>query len=177
MTNPPVFVASQCGHVDVLRKLKERGDCVDDPGANGVTPLMIASKYGHEDAVKWLLEQGAKVDALDNYGDTALRYAYYAFRWEVARILIAHGADGRSVGVIPPERNGYVRYAGRTDTPQRRYNNGATVNVRIRESVINFCLRPTDARIAEFVVRTLKCDLCDFATVDVRNLNTGSCAP
>jgi ankyrin repeat protein len=112
--NTPIFVASHCGNVDALLELIKRGDCVNHPGANGVTPLMIAAIYGHEKAVRLLIEHGADVNVSDNDGNTALILAYLNMRWEVARVLIAHDANvnarnkqGRGVGDIQPGRNGY----------------------------------------------------------------------
>ena len=50
-------MASQEGHVDVVRVLLEQGAVIDNADDDGYTPLYVASQEGHVDVVRMLLEQ------------------------------------------------------------------------------------------------------------------------
>ena len=58
--------------------------------------LHSASLIGDAKAVRWLIEAGADVNALDDDGDAPLHFAYTA---EVAKLLIAAGADIEKPGL------------------------------------------------------------------------------
>jgi ankyrin repeat protein len=57
----PLHMASQQGHVDVVRVLLEQGADINKAKNNGCTPLFMASQDGHVDVVRVLLEQGADI--------------------------------------------------------------------------------------------------------------------
>lgn len=68
----------------------------------GATALHLAAEHGHENVVQFLLDHQRDVDALDAEGDTPLIWAAAAGSTDVARLLIARGADlerTRPVGV------------------------------------------------------------------------------
>lgn len=55
------------------------------------------------DGVRWLLENGAEVDAVDQFGNTALTHRSRSAKdLEVARALLAHGADPNATGSRSP---------------------------------------------------------------------------
>ena len=56
------------------------------------TPLVAAAFYGQTEVCAFLLERGAEIDDLDS-GATALHWAAGSGRLEVARLLIARGAN------------------------------------------------------------------------------------
>ena len=57
----PLFKASQCGHVDVVRFLLKEGASVNEPlhVSSNKSPLHAASKKGHLSTVMLLLSHGA----------------------------------------------------------------------------------------------------------------------
>jgi ankyrin repeat protein len=55
----PAFVASELGHVEVIRVLGERGADLNQPTYDGVTPAQIARQNGHTAVLKALRELGA----------------------------------------------------------------------------------------------------------------------
>lgn len=56
---------------------------------HGLTPLHAAALNGNLKAVQILLAAGAQVDCLDNYGDTPLFRAVYAYKDDLATIRLA----------------------------------------------------------------------------------------
>ncbi len=85
-------LASQHGHVDIVRLLLDAGE---DPnrysppgGHSHATPLHQAALAGHEDVVRLLVERGAQLDIEDiHHRATPLDWAEYAGRASVADYL------------------------------------------------------------------------------------------
>jgi ankyrin repeat protein len=64
-------------------------------GTPGRTPLMSAAIYGSAELTAALLKAGAPVDAANEAGATALSYAVFTSRYDVAVLLVEAGADPR----------------------------------------------------------------------------------
>ena len=58
----PLFVASQCNHMDVAEELIDRGADIHVQMVDGATPLFIAAQNGHLKMVRFLLNKGAKAN-------------------------------------------------------------------------------------------------------------------
>ena len=85
----PLFIASQEGHVDVVRQLLLREDAdVNLAENNGATPLYIASQEGHVDVVRQLLAASADVNQASNSGATPLGIARLSGHGEVVKLLL-----------------------------------------------------------------------------------------
>ena len=86
-----LMVASQNGHVEVVKLLLEKGAQIDDDGDRGRSPLMLASQEGHNKVVKLLLEKGAQVNI---YRDrvSALMIASQNGHGETVKLLLEKGA-------------------------------------------------------------------------------------
>jgi predicted LPLAT superfamily acyltransferase len=93
----PLFIASQEGHVGVVRLLLDKGARMDKPNKNGTTPLFIASQGGYVDIVRLLLDNGARVDKAMNDGGTPLMIASYRGHLKIVRLLIDNGAQADKV--------------------------------------------------------------------------------
>ncbi len=58
----PLYIASQNGHIDVVKELVASGAQIDLQENTGTSPLYIASQNGHIDVVKELVASGAQID-------------------------------------------------------------------------------------------------------------------
>ena len=70
-----LFIASQNGHLDVVRLLLQKGADKDKANNNGTTPLLFASLNGHLEIVLLLLQKGADKDKANHNGMTPLFFA------------------------------------------------------------------------------------------------------
>lgn len=64
-------------------------------GAFGSTPLFAPITWGDANAVRPLLEAGIDCNVQRERGETALHHAIRTGEFEIARMLLAHGADPR----------------------------------------------------------------------------------
>lgn len=83
----------------IVRALVKGG--ADVNAAEGVkrcTALHMAARRGNAEVAEALLDCGAEVDPRDSTGDTPLRRAVNCNKTDVAALLVARGADTRSVG-------------------------------------------------------------------------------
>jgi phosphoglycolate phosphatase-like HAD superfamily hydrolase len=90
-------IAAQSGQVETTRLLLDAGEDpnrFNPPGTHShTTPLHQAVYAGHLDVVRLLVERGARLDLRDNiYDATALGWARYAGKEEIARYLESAGA-------------------------------------------------------------------------------------
>ena len=99
---PLYCVGNECraeGGATVVRSLVQAGANVDaQDGVKHCTALHMAARRGNVDVAEALLDCGASLEARDSLGDTPLRRAVNCDRTEVARLLIARGADLHSIG-------------------------------------------------------------------------------
>lgn len=100
---PPVPVpvvtlhtASATGDLARVEELVGRGDDVNAPDAEGLTPLHIAAMNGHGRIVAYLLSRNARPDAVDQYGSTPLHLAARNGRLDAVRALVEGGASLRT---------------------------------------------------------------------------------
>lgn len=93
----PIMLAAFSGNADIIPRLHEAGDRVDDKmtfaGLFPSTPLLELASTHRTASVRALIDAGAKVDEADGDGITILAWAAIANRVEMARLLIERGAD------------------------------------------------------------------------------------
>src|SRR5258708_4174954 len=86
--------AAVCGDGAMIEALVKSGADVNAPFGEGETPLMTASRTGSVIGVKAMLAAGANVNATDqSRGQTALMWAVAENHADVAKLLVAAGAD------------------------------------------------------------------------------------
>ena len=89
----PLYIAAQCGHLEVAKYLVTAGAEVNAANENGFTPLHIAAYFGHPEVAKYLVADGADVNAADKHGAPPLYVAAENGYLEVAKYLVSAGAD------------------------------------------------------------------------------------
>lgn len=91
----PLIQAASNGWLVAAALLLDHG--ADVNLIQNVSPLQIAAIQGHKRMVELLLARGASVNLQNGMGETALYKACEGNRMEVARVLLAHGADPNAV--------------------------------------------------------------------------------
>jgi uncharacterized protein len=85
----PLHYAATSGHLEIMDLLLENHAYIDAESPNGTTPLMMAAQYGTAPAVKLLLEAGADASLKNQLGLTAIDFANRAGRAESAELIAA----------------------------------------------------------------------------------------
>jgi ankyrin repeat protein len=127
-TPSPLLLATSVGNPEALKLLHDAGAPTD-------RTMVAAARLGKIDAVRALIEIGAPVDEPDGADTTPLERAVLANEVEIARLLIAHGANVNHVA-----RNGMtpLLYAASIDFGNARMidlllKSGARANVANNE--------------------------------------------
>lgn len=93
----PFFLASYAGNAEILPRLHEAGGDLNRRmvliGTSSTTPMAGAARLGNLAVARKLLELGVPADEMEPSGMTLLDRAVLGNQVEMARLLIAHGAD------------------------------------------------------------------------------------
>lgn len=99
----PLHLASQMGHLHIVKYLLENGADPNAIGNGGKTPIFVASYKNspqkHLEIVQILLEYEANINFRDSEGGTPLHYIQDR-KSEIARYLIDHGAVAPSTAIL-----------------------------------------------------------------------------
>jgi ankyrin repeat protein len=152
-----VFEAAATGQTDRIRLLiSANAGLVNTFSADGFTPLGLAVFFGHRDATEVLLSAGAEVNlaSRESMKVTPLQSAAAGRRPEIARILIAHGAN---VNASQPDMgftalheaasNGDIEFA------KLLLDHGANINAKTSDgkTPLAFALERKQAEMAAFL--------------------------
>lgn len=127
----PLYLASENGHLDVVKELITHRAYINKGTDYGATPLLAASVNGHVNVVNVLLDNRALIDqAENNAGNTPLHGASWYGYVDVVRALVEDGAD-----VTIGDKNGdtplHIASAeGFLDVVKALYQGGANINQR-----------------------------------------------
>jgi cytohesin len=130
-------LAAEAGHLEKVKQLISAGTDVNARDKNGSTALCLAIRRGHADVVEALISSGADVNAenrgSDILGQAPLHTAARLDDLEIARILIAHGAD---IGTWDPSHGTALHiaaYSGSTSVVEMLLSHGADPNARTED--------------------------------------------
>jgi ankyrin repeat protein len=126
----PLHLASDKGHLEVVRVLLEHGADVEAQNEDKLTPLHRASRSGRGQVVRTLLEQGADAAAFDRNRMTPLHWASFGGYLEVARILLERSKDAAA-----RDKNGWTplhwaAFEGRVEIVRILLKRGVDATVR-----------------------------------------------
>ncbi|RLN82851.1 hypothetical protein BBJ28_00019344 [Nothophytophthora sp. Chile5] len=88
-----VMLASQNGHLEVVKYLVDAGADIEAVYDEGETALMQAAGKGHLDVVQYLVDAGADKEAKSTNGWTALIWSARRGHLDVVKYLVDSGAD------------------------------------------------------------------------------------
>jgi ankyrin repeat protein len=126
----PLLFATRAGHFEAVRALLDAGAKIEEPASDGTTPLYIAIVNAHWELASYLLERGANPNA-NGRGITPLQQLVVTRRLhqghlphplptgritsiELAKALVAHGADLNARMTVPGMGDGYRNRMNRT---------------------------------------------------------------
>ncbi|KAJ7759531.1 ankyrin repeat-containing domain protein [Mycena metata] len=143
-----LFVASQNGHLDVVKFLIEHGADVNAENEDGCTSLYLASRNGRLEVVKFLIEHGANINASDNDGYTSLSIASANGHLDVVKFLIEHGADINAKDQDGHLTSLYVASAnGHLDVVKFLIEHGANIGASNKDGWTSLYLASTYGRL------------------------------
>ena len=112
----PLNIAATIGPSEMVTILIEAGAGLEQPGHDGFHPLHNAVIFGGKEIVALLIQKGAVVDAKEKWGRTPLLSfaATGGTDIEIARMLLAAGADPRIESAKDDDSYAVLRYAAET---------------------------------------------------------------
>jgi len=89
----PLMLASNHGHISIVRYLLNQGADANKQCKIGDTALIVASYGGYLDIVRELLDRRVEINKTDNKGKSALMWAASRAQMETAQLLVSSGAE------------------------------------------------------------------------------------
>lgn len=164
---PSLALAAGYGHVPIVKALLDAGVPVDEAGRFlGNTALMAAAAQGRLEVVRLLVERQCTVDQQDMRQMTALNYAILGGHSQVARLLLAAGAQPDKVGL---DGESCLLYCADPDLMKELIARGADVNVRQPRTGATLLMRAAESGSRD-VVRSLLA-----AKADVKARSSDGC--
>jgi ankyrin repeat protein len=137
----PIFLAAFSGNSDIIGRLRQEGDQVDDKmnviGILPSTPLLFLATTHRLSSVRALLDAGANVDEADADGITILSWAAISNRVEMAHLLIERGADVNHIdnkGMTPLLYAASIDFGG-SSMADLLLKSGARIDARTKEGL------------------------------------------
>ncbi len=106
MGPPKINVATQKNDLKWVRRLISQGVNVDEPDYLNYTALTWAATYGYVDVARALLDAKANPNVLDKRGNTPLILAAEDGNFNMARLLLEHGAIVDAPALTAAEKKG-----------------------------------------------------------------------
>ena len=151
-----IFEASATGKTERARTLLRKDPSLANAfAADGFYPLGLAAFFAHKETVELLLNSGAKVEtaARNQMKVTALHAAAAAQQLEIARMLVAHGADvnARQQEDFTPLHEAAAN--GQLEFAKLLLDHGADVNLRTAKgkTALSFAMETGQTQVANLL--------------------------
>ena len=93
LPNSPVHVAAFFGDIDEVKSYLDGGGDINEYSPNGFMLLLCAINGGRTEVAELLIKKGANTNQICSAGGTALGFAAWKRRTEIARMLLDNGAE------------------------------------------------------------------------------------
>jgi hypothetical protein len=147
-----LIIASQQGHLEVVKFLVEKGVVVDHANDDGNTALVQTSRAGHLEVVEFLLSAGADINHLTPRGLCPLYAAAQEGHLKVIKLLVKKGANVHQesdIGIFPLHQ---AALKGQQEVVDYLIGKGSTFEATGTLAKVCKCCGADDA--------PLKCGLC-----------------
>ena len=121
----PLIVASEMGHVEIVRVLLERGANPDVQDGRERTALHWGLKEGHLEVAELLLERGATANTADVTGQAPLHLASREGHVVITQLLLKQGADPNAKDGSGRSSLHWASQEGHLEVAQLLLNKGA----------------------------------------------------
>ena len=89
----PLAIAAECGFIEILTSLLDRGSDVNLKDHRNMSALMLAARGGDYDCIQQLIQHKARIDEQEDNGETALMKAVQSTQIRCVKALITAGAN------------------------------------------------------------------------------------
>ena len=136
----PIRTAADCGHLEILRLLRDLGANINIPDNKETTPVNAAAYEGNIDVVRFLVWLGANINTPNNDGITPIHAAASKGYVDIVRLLEEYGANiniPNNDGITPINT---AALKGYVEVVKLLEEKGANINISNNDDQSNYSI-------------------------------------